>query len=145
MIPEAADMPHLHIQATVNAVALQLHRFRWLSLSAFASHDGSSPCSCNEISTKRLTHLEDCQVSLTNLWTVRDWLSCVMICRAPTPAGVVSAAPVRYKTDDRVDSNIVTAAQVAMLGMPAHQQHLMFAPSCPCNSTENECSVIDVM
>lgn len=34
----------------------------------------------------------------------------------PTPAGVVSAAPVRYKTDDRVDSKIVTAAQVAMLG-----------------------------
>lgn len=32
------------------------------------------------------------------------------------PAGVVSAAPVRYKTDDRVDSSIVTAAQVAMLG-----------------------------
>ncbi|DBB18537.1 TPA: hypothetical protein ACH3X3_000175 [Trebouxia sp. C0006] len=34
----------------------------------------------------------------------------------PTPAGVVSAAAVRYKTDDRVGSNIVTAAQVAMLG-----------------------------
>lgn len=38
------------------------------------------------------------------------------MCRPPTPAGVVSAAPVRYKTDDRVDSKIVTAAQVAMLG-----------------------------
>lgn len=34
----------------------------------------------------------------------------------PAPAGVVSAAAVRYKTDDRVGSNIVTAAQVAMLG-----------------------------
>ena len=39
------------------------------------------------------------------------------MCRPAAPAGVVSAAPVRYKTDDRVDSSIVTAAQVAMLGM----------------------------
>ena len=37
-------------------------------------------------------------------------------CRPPQAAGVVSAAPVRYKTDDRVENNIVTAAQVAMLG-----------------------------
>lgn len=37
-------------------------------------------------------------------------------CRVPQAAGVVSATPVRYKTDDRVENNIVTAAQVAMLG-----------------------------
>ena len=33
------------------------------------------------------------------------------------PAGaVISAAAKRYKTDDRVDSGMVTAAQIAMLG-----------------------------
>ena len=43
--------------------------------------------------------------------------TCYLCFRPPAATGVVSAAPIRYKTDDRVDSNIVTAAQVAMLGM----------------------------
>lgn len=43
--------------------------------------------------------------------------TCYVCFRPPAATGVVSAAPIRYKTDDRVDSNIVTAAQVAMLGM----------------------------
>ena len=35
------------------------------------------------------------------------------------PAGaVISAAAKRYKTEDRVDSGMVTAAQIAMLGQP---------------------------
>ncbi len=50
-------------------------------------------------------------------------------CRPPTPAGVVSAAAVRYKTDDRVGSNIVTAAQVAMLGVPASFDLIMLSQS----------------
>ena len=35
------------------------------------------------------------------------------------PAGaVISAAAKRYRTEDRVDSGMATAAQIAMLGQP---------------------------
>lgn len=56
-----------------------------------------------------------CEYSILLLTAVS--ITYTLLClRPPAATGVVSAAPIRYKTDDRVDSNIVTAAQVAMLG-----------------------------
>ncbi len=39
----------------------------------------------------------------------------------PPPGAVISAAAKRYRTEDRVDSGMVTAAQIAMLGEPGHR------------------------
>ena len=62
-LPEVADMPHLHVQAAVSAIALQPHRCRWLGLSLLVSQDGSMLVSRNKAFIKRLTYLEDCQTN----------------------------------------------------------------------------------